>query len=99
MNESWENIRARIIDRDRACSGRFLGGPCSPLIDVHHIVPRDEGGTDEDENLLALCHRHHPMLESMRRQILRRRGWKTCPHDHRYSWAREECEAKLNRAA
>ena len=96
--ETWESIRARIIARDRGCSGRFLGGECSPILDVHHILPREEGGTDEDSNLMALCHTHHPMLESMRRAILRRRRWRTCPHEHRYAHAREACERRLNAA-
>jgi hypothetical protein len=99
MHETWESIRERIIARDRGCSGRFLGGRCSAVIDVHHITPREEGGTDEDENLMALCHTHHPQLESLRREILRRRAPKRCNHDHRYPWAREECERRLNEAA
>ena len=97
--DTWENIRQRIIARDRGCSGRFLGGECSPVIDVHHIVPVDEGGGNEDSNLMALCHTHHPHLEAMRKQILRRRGWKTCTHEHRYPWAKAECERRLNKAA
>jgi hypothetical protein len=98
MMDTWEIIRARIIERDRGCSGRFLGGKCSSIIDVHHIEPREEGGTDEDSNLMAVCHTHHPMLEAMRKEILRRRGWKTCPHEHRYPGARAACERRLNAA-
>lgn len=98
--ETWENIRARIVERDGGCSARFLGTPCLGVVDVHHIRPREEGGTDEDDNLLALCHRHHPVVEGMRRQILRHRGWRRCPHrpgTHRYPGAREACERQLNR--
>lgn len=104
MRENWEDIRTRVLARDaRRCSGRFLGGGCSAILDVHHILPREEGGTDEDENLLSLCHRHHPMMEALRRAILKRRGgpiWKPCPHKpgiHRYPGARESCEQTLNR--
>lgn len=98
--ETWTETRARVLAREKICNGRFLGGRCSPVLDVHHILPREEGGTDEDENLLVLCHRHHPMLEALRREILKRRGWKRCTHKpgvHRYPGAREACERNLNR--
>ena len=99
MEERWEHIRDRVLERDQhRCSGRFLGGECSAVLDVHHIVSRREGGTDDDDNLLTLCHRHHPMLESIRRAILKRRPrWKKCNHDHRYDHARRMCEERLNR--
>lgn len=94
-------IRERVLERDSfRCSGRFLGGECSAVLDVHHILPRDEGGTDDEDNLLTLCHRHHPVLEALRRAILKRRGWRRCPHPpgtHRYPGAREACERRLNR--
>jgi len=93
-------IRERILERDqRRCNGRFLGGRCSPILDVHHIHPREEGGSDDEDNLMVLCHRHHPMLEAIRRQILKRREpeWKRCPHRHRSPEARLLCERRLNR--
>lgn len=98
--ESWKSIRARILARDQTCNGRFLGGHCSPVLDVHHIRPREEGGTDEDENLMVLCHSHHPQLEALRRAILERREpqWRHCPHEHRSREARELCERRLNRS-
>lgn len=98
--ETWTEIRARILARDAGCSGRFLGGACSATLDVHHIRPREEGGTDADENLMVLCHRHHPMLEAIRKAILQRREpRKTCRHRHPYPGAREACERRLNRIA
>lgn len=30
-------------------------------LDVHHIVHREHGGDDADENLLCLCHGHHAL--------------------------------------
>lgn len=100
--ETWDEIRARVLARDSGCSGRFLGGECSAVLDVHHILPREEGGSNEDSNLMVLCHRHHPMLEALRRAILKRRPDrpKRCPHppgSHRYPGAREACEQHLNR--
>lgn len=98
--ENWEDTRARIIARDGGCSGRFLGGICSEVIDVHHILPRGEGGTNEDENLMALCHVHHPTLEALRRALLKRRQpRRVCRHRHVYPGAREACERRLNALA
>jgi 5-methylcytosine-specific restriction endonuclease McrA len=94
--KNWTKTRARILARDSGCSGRFLGGPCSPILDVHHILPREEGGTDADDNLIVVCHRHHPQLEALRRQVLLARGWRTCPHAHRSHEARRRCERRLN---
>lgn len=91
------DIRERVLARDGGCSGRFLGGRCSPVLDIHHILPRDDGGTDEESNLMVLCHSHHPMLEAMRKVILHRRGWRECPHGHRTPEARRLCERRLNR--
>lgn len=101
MSQLHPDTRLRVLERDQhRCSGRFLGGQCSAVLDVHHIVPRGEGGTDADDNLLTLCHRHHPMLEAIRRAILHRRpARKTCPHNHRYDYARRLCEERLNQAA
>jgi len=102
---AWEIARAAALDRDghRCTVARLLGGACSPVLDVHHLTPVTEGGAPCDlDNLITVCHRHHPMLEALRRAILRRteRAWKRCPHPpgaHRYPGAREACERNLNR--
>jgi 5-methylcytosine-specific restriction endonuclease McrA len=47
----WRKIRQRIINRDRG-----LCQQCGNEGDsVDHIVPRSQGGTDDDENLQLLC--------------------------------------------
>lgn len=100
--DTWDEVRARVIARDgsRCTVGWLLGGACSEVLDVDHLVPRAEGGLDVPENLITVCHRHHPMREAIRREVLRRRGWKRCPHKpgtHIYPGAREACERNLNR--
>lgn len=99
---TWEEIRARVIARDgsRCTVGWLLGGACTETLHVHHLIPREEGGSDEESNLITTCDRHHPQVEAIRREVLRRRGWKRCPHKpgvHRYPGAREACERQLNR--
>jgi len=57
-----------VLYRDRVCcfcGESVIGDNNQPIkgATVHHVVPRDEGGSDEEDNLLAchrLCHeRHH----------------------------------------
>src|SRR5574338_1476780 len=95
-----QDTRALVLERDsHRCSGRFLGGVCSAILDVHHILPEAEGGTDDPENLMTLCHAHHTMLEAIRKAILARRdrARRRCTHHHLYPGARELCEQRLNR--
>lgn len=99
--DTWEDIRARVLARDgsRCTVSWLLGGACSETLDVHHLIPREEGGTDDESNLITACHAHHPVVEAIRREVLRRRGrltWRRCSHAHPYPGGREECERKLN---
>jgi len=103
--QAWETARSAALDRDghRCTVARFLGGRCHDVLDVHYLLPVSEGGDEYDvDNLITACHRHHPMVEALRRGILRRRHdrWMPCPHPpgtHRYPHAREACERLLNR--
>jgi len=54
-DRQWRKLRAVIIAQSpmcRACERR-------PSTDVDHITPKRRGGTDERENLQALCHQCH----------------------------------------
>ena len=33
-------------------------------MEIHHVVKRSQGGTDEPSNLLRLCQRHHAVTDS-----------------------------------
>lgn len=95
---AWAEARAAALDRDghRCTVARLLGGECADRLDVHHVIPVREGGAwYDDDNLITVCQSHHPMVESIRRQILHKRGVRKCPHDHRYDHARRECERRL----
>lgn len=66
----WKARRLRILRRDafvcRAC-GRVVYGQSAH---VDHIVPLEEGGTDDDANLQVLCQADHgrkTMAEQRRR--------------------------------
>ena len=99
---TWDELRALAIERDgsRCTVGWLLGGQCHETLDVHHLIPREQGGTDTLDNVITACHTHHPMVEAIRREVMRRRGWRRCPHKpgvHRYPGAKEACERMLNR--
>jgi len=52
----WRKIRAQFLKVHKWCA--WPG--CSKLaVDVDHILPRAKGGTDDWDNLQALCHEHH----------------------------------------
>ena len=69
--DDWEFVRLErlVLDRNqcqRCKSPRF--------VTVHHIVPRDQGGSDAIENLITLCRECHDEVECSglytRRQIV-----------------------------
>lgn len=101
LTPEWADARAAALLRDgsRCTVSRLFGGDCHPILHAHHIVPVEGGGDLYDvENLLTACQVHHPMLEAMRRYVLRKRAPQRCPHNHRYPHAREECERRLQAA-
>lgn len=53
--KAWETTRKRILDRDlwvcQYCAAPLEGANAT----VDHIVPKIEGGTDSDSNLMASC--------------------------------------------
>lgn len=66
MRTDWNEVRQSVLARDHyACvsCGEKLN---SADADIHHLLPRSMGGTDELANLITLCDgchaRHHPNL-------------------------------------
>ena len=63
-NYGFENTKAMVLNRDnytcQCCKGKHK---CSKL-EVHHIVFRSQGGSDEESNLITLCHTCHKDLHS-----------------------------------
>jgi hypothetical protein len=72
LNAPLLGIRARVLALDnhtcRMCSFDLL-------LEVHHIVPRAEGGTDGVGNLIALCPNHHAMAD---RKLITSEDFTTC---------------------
>ena len=72
-SSNWQRTVVRVLWRDnytcQRCGTHPEGsGPGWQQLEAHHIIPRNEGGTDDDENLITLCvscHDHptaHPKL-------------------------------------
>ena len=53
-------IRHAVLLRDAKC--RFPGCGRRQALDVHHLVPRSQGGTDDIAALAAVCPAHHRLL-------------------------------------
>jgi len=51
-------VRAAVLARDlHRCQAPGCGG--THFLEVHHVVPRSEGGTNRPQNLVTLCGRCH----------------------------------------
>lgn len=51
----WRKTRARILQRDPVC--KVCNRAWSAEVD--HVKPKEQGGTDDDENLQGICHHCH----------------------------------------
>lgn len=75
----WNRLRTDKLEQNQ----RDSGGQCQAVLDgceglateVHHVIERAAGGTDDDENLLAICESCHYRLtsEANRRRAKQRR--------------------------
>lgn len=63
--DRWRKIRASFLKRHRWCVVCQARGQRVEATDVDHIVARRAGGTDDENNLMALCHRHHSQKTAM----------------------------------
>jgi len=87
-NYSWKKIRKRILKRDKCkCQSPIckykeqIFGETSPLIEVHHIIPRrffkPKYLGDREDNLISYCWRCHKVFDRMIRAKERKIGKKT----------------------
>jgi ATP-dependent DNA helicase RecQ len=65
---TWQEVRNVVLARDKNCC-RACGQLCNHgEADIHHLIPRSHGGTDEPANLVTLCDgchaAHHPNLQA-----------------------------------
>ena len=67
----WRRLRKMVLARQPLCEDCIERGQVTPASEVHHIVPRVEGGPDSFENLQALCKPCHSRKtgRAQRRQV------------------------------
>lgn len=63
-NYGFENTKAMVLNRDNYTCQCCKGKHRDSKLEVHHIVFRSQGGSDEKSNLITLCHTCHKDLHS-----------------------------------
>ncbi len=58
-NYGFENIKAMVLNRDNYTCQCCRGKHKDSKLEVHHIIYRSQGGSDEADNLITLCHTCH----------------------------------------
>lgn len=52
----WQKLRSVIMARDKhLCQPCLSKGRPTPATQVDHIIPKSKGGTDDSDNLRAIC--------------------------------------------
>lgn len=62
INYGFANTKAFVLSRDNYECQHCKGKSKNSKLEVHHIVYRSNGGSDEQENLLTLCNSCHYKL-------------------------------------
>ena len=63
-NYGFANTKAMVLDRDRYTCQCCHGKHKDSRLEVHHIIFRSNGGSDEESNLITLCHTCHKDLHA-----------------------------------
>lgn len=91
----WPRIREIIISRDgHRCQkcGDSVAGRASWLVEVHHVIPRVEGGSDHPANLMTLCaecHRHDTQALILSRMPSNEEEWKEWQLNRKFRGGRD----------
>ena len=71
----WENVKTYVRSRDNYIC-QYCGKKTGKM-EVHHIVWRKNGGSDEPENLITLCHECHWKTHNEGLEIKRKGKYKS----------------------
>lgn len=63
-NYGFANTKEMVLNRDGYTCQYCKGKRKDSKLEVHHIVFRSQGGSDNQENLITLCHTCHSLLHS-----------------------------------
>ena len=62
---AWKRIRDRYAKAHPLCEMCLKEGRLTPMTEVHHIKPVQDGGGNEDSNLMSVCHSCHQILHRL----------------------------------
>lgn len=62
--KDWRKTRASFLKNHQLCELCRREGRITPATMVHHIIPVRNGGSNDEENLMALCKSCHSRLHS-----------------------------------
>lgn len=62
INYGFENTKVMILNRDNYTCQHCKGKHKDSKLEVHHIIYRSQGGSNEQDNLITLCHACHKNL-------------------------------------
>jgi 5-methylcytosine-specific restriction endonuclease McrA len=65
QRSSWRQTSLMVTQRDGSCvrcGSRYY-------LSAHHVIARNEGGSDDPSNLVSLCVRCHAREEAERRRV------------------------------
>lgn len=63
-NYGFENTKAMVLNRDNYTCQCCKGKHKDSKLEVHHIIFRSQGGSNEASNLITLCHTCHKALHN-----------------------------------
>ena len=66
----WKKARLAILERDRFCRACGNPPPTNMSLHVHHLKPYRFGGTNNLDNLVAVCKVCHPRFERITNRAL-----------------------------
>jgi 5-methylcytosine-specific restriction protein A len=70
---TWVKLRRMIMSRDAGlCQPCRAAGRVTFAAQVDHIVPKARGGTDDPENLQAICRKCHQAKTDLEKNEARR---------------------------
>lgn len=64
MPDTWHETKKRIFEKHKGRCFRCDKKNRLSGISIHHVLPRADGGGNNDENLVPLCHTCHDLVES-----------------------------------
>ena len=67
QNKTWVSIREFVLERDNYTCQDCRRALFDFGLEVHHIKPVYKGGSNEERNLISLCHQCHKVRHGMNR--------------------------------